>query len=66
MLILIATIMYLNKKHEKEIEFRNKMIEERDKEIAKLKKEKFNLRMALLEERNGADFSHLKYDEKEY
>ena len=66
MLFLIATIIYLNKKHEKEIEFRDKMIRERDKEISKLKQKNFNLRMTLLEERNGGDFSHLKYDEKEY
>lgn len=66
MFILIGIVIYMKVEHKKEIEFRDKMIRERDKEIAQLKKEKFNLRMTLLEERNGADFSHLKYDEKEY
>ena len=61
MLILIATIIYLNKRHEKEIEFRDKMIRERDKEIAQLKKERFNLRMDILSNNTGKDNSYLKY-----
>lgn len=61
MLILIATIIYLNKKHEKEIEFRDKMIDERDREIAKLKKERFNLKMEIISNNTGKDNSYLKY-----
>lgn len=61
MLILIATIIILNKKHEKEIEFRDKMIRERDKEIAQLRKERFNLRMDILSNNTGKDNSYLKY-----
>lgn len=60
MLILIATIIILNKKHEKEIEFRDKMIRERDKEIAQLRKERFNLKMDIISN-NKEDNSYLKY-----
>ena len=61
MLILIAIIMYLNRKHEKEIEFMDKMIRERDKEISKLRKERFNLKMDILSNNTGKDNSYLKY-----
>ena len=61
MLILIATIMYLNRKHKKEIEFRDNMIRERDREIAQLRKERFNLKMDIISNNTGKDNSYLKY-----
>lgn len=60
MIILTAIIIHLVIDRRREIKFRDRMIEERDHEIVKLKTEMWNLKVELLNSNTGKDFSYLK------
>ena len=49
MFVLIGWIIYLIRDHRKEVNFLNRMIRERDEEIALLKKERFDLNMRIFD-----------------
>lgn len=61
MFILAGVLIYVTKKHKKEIELKNKIILEKEYEIAKLRQERFNLKMDLIDATLGGDHSYLKY-----
>lgn len=61
MFILAGVLIYVTKKHKKEIELKNKIILEKEYEIAKLCQERFNLKMDLIDATLGGDNSYLKY-----
>lgn len=60
MIILVCVLIYLLIEKNHDIKFRDKMIDERDKEIIKLRTERWNLKMKLLEEQTGKDLGYLK------
>lgn len=60
MIILVCVLIYLLIEKNHDIKFRDKMIDEKDKEIIKLRTERWNLKMKLLEEQTGKDLGYLK------
>lgn len=65
MFILLGAIIYLNRKHSKEIKEKNQKIYEQEKELEKIRQEKFDLKMDLLSSNTGKDFSYLKYNKED-
>lgn len=64
-MIILGIIIYLLIDNKKAVKFRDRMIDERDREIVKLRIQNWNLKMDLISSNTGKNFDHLKEKEEE-